>query len=116
MEAQRPGDILIIEKDIHFLTETCNILRNARHNVVSCTTAEEGLHHLERIPFDVVLCSNELPDGSGCEICHFIKKTPELQQTSCAVFLDEDVYESYQQQVVDSIYIKGVTPHCEADD
>jgi putative two-component system response regulator len=116
MEAQRPGDILVIEKDIHFLTEICNALRNARHNVVSCTSAEEGHEHLERIPFDVVLCAESLPDGSGCEVCHFIKKTPELQQTSCAVFLDEEDYESHQQQIVASTYNQGNLPHCEADD
>ncbi len=116
MEAQRPGDILVIEKDIHFLTEICNALRNARHNVVSCTTSKEGLENLERIPFDVVLTAERLPDGSGCEICYFIKKTPELQQTSCAVFLDDDDFERHQQELVDSTYNQGSVPHCEADD
>jgi len=116
MEAQRPGDILVVEKDIHFLTEICNALRNARHNVVSCTTTQEGLEHLERIPFDVVLCSEHLPDGSGCDICHFIKMTPELQQTSCAVFLDEENFESHQQVIVDSTYNSGSLPCCEADE
>lgn len=116
MEAQRPGDILIIEKDVHFLTQICNILRNARHNVVSCTTSEEGIEHLERLPFDVVLVSENLPDGNGCEICHFIKKTPELQQISCAVFLEDDVYESHQGKIVDATYNKGGLPSCEADD
>lgn len=116
MEAQRPGDILVVEKDTHALTEICNALRNARHNVVSCTTAAEGLEHVERIPFDVVLCAENLPDGSGCEICHFIKKTPELQQTSCAVFLEDEEYESHQEGIVASTYVKGALPHCEADD
>jgi len=116
MEAQRPGDILVVEKDVHFLTQICNALRNARHNVVSCTTTEEGLEHLERIPFDVVLVGDHLSDGNGCEICHFIKKTPELQQTSCAVFLEEDDYKSRQQEIVDSTYNRGDLPYCEADD
>jgi putative two-component system response regulator len=115
MEAQRPGDILVIEKDIQFLTEICNALRNARHNVISCTTTEDGLNHLERIPFDVVLSSESLPDGSGCDICRFIKSTPELQQTSCGVFLDGNDYESHQQEIVESTYIKGRLPVCEAD-
>lgn len=115
MEAQRPGDILVIEKDIQFLTEICNALRNARHNVVSCTSTKDGINHLERIPFDVVLCSEHLPDGSGCDICHFVKSTPELQQTSCGVFLEENDYESHQREIVESTYIKGKLPVCEAD-
>jgi putative two-component system response regulator len=116
MEAQRPGDILIVESDIHFLTQTCNVLRNARHNVVSCTTSAEAIQHLERIHFDVVLAAKQLSDGSGCEICHFIKKSHELQQISCGIFLDEEEYESYQRQLVDATYIKGDLPCCEADD
>lgn len=116
MEAQRPGDILVIEKDTHLLAEICNALRNARHNVISCTTAKEGLEHLEHIPFDVVLCSQDLPDGGGGEICHFIKSTPELQQVSCGVFLEENDYERYQQQLVEVTYNKGDLPGCEADD
>lgn len=116
MEAQRPGDILVIEKDIQCLTQICNALRNARHNVVSCTTSAEGREHLERIPFDVVLVAEQLPDGSGCKLCQFIKQTPELQQTSCAVILDESTYESHQREIVDSTYIKGTVPYCVADD
>lgn len=116
MEAQRPGDVLIIESDTQYLTHVCQVLTSARHNVVSCMTIAEGRAHLERLPFDVVLCAQKMPDGGGCELCYYIKRTPELQQTSCAVFFDAHNHDEYQQQLVESTYTRGELPRCVADD
>lgn len=88
MEAQRPGDILIVEDDSAFLSTACLTLTRCRHGVVSCSSAEEARHHLERIPFDLVLIGQTLPDSDGEALCHSIKTDPNLQSISVGLLID----------------------------
>lgn len=88
MEAQRPGDILIVEDDPAFLSTACLTLTRCRHGVVSCSSAEEALNHLERIPFDVVLVGQTLPDSEGEVLCRTIKSDSNLQCISVGLLLD----------------------------
>jgi putative two-component system response regulator len=88
MEAQRPGDILIVEDDPAFLSAACLTLTRARHGVVSCSSSEEARNHLERIPFDVVLISQTLPDGDGEALCRSVKSNSSLHGLSAALLVD----------------------------
>jgi putative two-component system response regulator len=88
MESQRPGDILIVEDDPSFLSTACVALMRCRHGVVTCSSAEEALAHLERIPFDVVLCGSSLPDMDGETLCRQIKSSPHLQCISVGLLVE----------------------------
>lgn len=88
MEAQRPGDILIVSDDSAFLSSACLTLTRCRHGVVSCSSAEEARHHLERIPFDLVLIGQSLPDAAGEALCHSIKSDANLQSLSVGLLID----------------------------
>ena len=88
MQAQRPGDILVVDDNASFLSTACLALTRRRHAVVSCSTASEARHHLERLPFDVALCAQQLPDGDGRSLCHFIKTNAELQRVSVGLLVD----------------------------
>jgi len=114
MEAQRPGDVLVIENDVQSLTRISSILRNASHNVVSCTTLAEGRQHLERLPFDVVVCAQSLADGESAELCARIKNSPDLQQTSCIVLMD--VSQDGEDSLIDAAFKRGYFPPVDADD
>lgn len=88
MESQRPGDILLVEDDSEFLATACVALMRCRHGVVSCSSGEEAIAHLERIPFDVVLCGTRLPDMTGEELCKQIKTDSNLQCVSVGMLID----------------------------
>ena len=90
MEAHRPGDILIVEDDPAFLSSACLTLTRCRHGVVSCSSGEEARSHLERIPFDVVLVGQSLPDGDGETLCHNIKSDSNLNSLSVALILESE--------------------------
>ena len=88
MESQRPGDILIVDDDSAFLSMACVALTRCRHGIVTCSSGEEAIAHLERIPFDVVLCGTQLPDMEGEELCRHIKTDSNLQCISVGLLLD----------------------------
>jgi putative two-component system response regulator len=88
MESQRPGDILIVEDDSAFLSAACVALSRCRHGVVSCSSGEEALAHLERIPFDVVLVGASLADTDGQSLCRHIKTDTLLQSISVGLLVD----------------------------
>lgn len=88
MESQRPGDILIVEDDSAFLSNACMALSRCRHGVVSCSSGEEALAHLERIPFDVVLIGAVLSDTDGASLCRHIKTDALLQSISVGLLVD----------------------------
>src|SRR5690606_21135564 len=114
MEAQRPGDVLIVENDVQSLTRIGNILRNASHNVVSCTTLAEARQPLERLPFDVIVCAQSLPDGEGAQLCAHVKNTLHLQQTSCIVLMKCPT--EGEDSLIDAGFKRGYFPPVDADD
>lgn len=85
MEAQRPGDILIVEDDSNFISSACLVLTRQRHGVVSCSSVEAAKEHLERSPFDVALIGQKLFDGDGESLCHHIKIEAGLPCATCLV-------------------------------
>ncbi len=88
MKAYRPGEILVVDGDSQFLTFAATALHRRGHAVRICAYGAEARGHLERHEFDVVLCALELPDGSGAELCGWIKSRDELQGTAVAMIVD----------------------------
>lgn len=98
MQAQRPGDILVIDSEVAFTSSLTPVLTSRGHNVTVCRTAAEGRHELDRFAFDVVLCARQLPDGEGQIICHELKSSTDGAATpfgllvSNASEIDEMMY------------------------
>lgn len=88
MKAYRPGEILVVDGDSQFLTFASTSLHRRGHGVRVCAYAAEAREHLERHEFDVVLCALELPDGSGAELCGWIKSQDVLQGIPVAMVVD----------------------------
>lgn len=88
MKAHRPGEILVVDGDSEFLSFAATLLHRRGHAVRVCAYAQEARAHLEHYPFDAVLCATELPDGSGIELCAWIKSHEHLQGTPVALVVD----------------------------
>lgn len=88
MQAHRPGDVLVVDGDPAFLTLASTILSRRGHAVRVCAYAREAREHLERHRFDAVLCAIELPDGSGAELCAWIKNHPDLNALPVAMLVN----------------------------
>lgn len=89
MQAQRPGDILIVDSDNTFAAAACSVLAQQGHMVMNCATAQEARRHLERMPYDVVLCAWKLPGEDGASLCEYIKSAPEMPHVSVGLFVDD---------------------------
>jgi putative two-component system response regulator len=87
MQAQRPANVLIVDDNTSFLAAACLTLTRCRHVVVSCSTGSEARLHMDRMPFDAVLCGEQLGDETGRELCHFIKSSADLDRISVALLL-----------------------------
>ncbi len=116
MEAQRPGDILIVEDDPAFLSTACLALTRARHGVVSCSSAEEARNHLERIPFDVVLIGEKLHDGDGEALCQGIKSDSSLHGLSVALLVDAAAAKTAPDQLFGELQVGHNPNQFAADD
>jgi two-component system, cell cycle response regulator len=57
------------------------VLAGMQADVVTAATGEEGLEHLKRQRFDLVLLDVVLPGTDGYGICRTIKRDPKLRQT-----------------------------------
>jgi putative two-component system response regulator len=88
MQAQRPGDILIADADEVFLSAACSALVQCGHMVMTCRTGMEARRHLERMPYDVVLCAWKLPDEDGAALCDHIKTNAELLHVPVGMLID----------------------------
>jgi putative two-component system response regulator len=88
MQADRPGEILIVDDDPAFLPFACAALTRSRHAVTSCSSGDEARYQMHRGNFDVILCAEKLPDEDGLELCRFIKADPDLQACSVGMIVD----------------------------
>ncbi|MBW3637840.1 MAG: HD domain-containing protein [Armatimonadetes bacterium] len=89
MQAHRPGEILVVDGDSHFLSFAATTLQRRGHAVRVCAYAAEAREHVERHFFDAVLCSTVLPDSSGAEFCAWIKSHEDLQGLPVALLVEE---------------------------
>lgn len=89
MQALRPGDILIVDSDPDFLSSACDVLVHQGHMVMTCHTGREARRHLERVPYDIVICGWQLSDEEGSELCEFIKTSADLPNIAVALLVDD---------------------------
>jgi putative two-component system response regulator len=61
-------------------------LESNGHSVSTRASLSDARKALELDPFDVVLCANILPDGSGLGLCEWLKNNPELPEISRVSF------------------------------
>ena len=78
MQAQRPGDILLIEPNLSYASALKTALAVRGHNVTHVQNGREAQAQLERFAFDVVLCANYLPDSTGAASAMRSKPRPIL--------------------------------------
>jgi len=88
MQAHRPGDILVVDGSPEFLTLASTNLGRRGHAVRVCSYAREAREHLERHQFDALLCALNLPDGSGAELCAWVKNHDYLHTLPVAMLVD----------------------------
>lgn len=88
MQAQRPGDILIVDADETFLTAATSALAHNGHMVMTCHSGAEARRQLERMPYDVVLAGWKLPDEDGQTFCTHVKTSPDLTQVTVGLLID----------------------------
>ena len=88
MQAQRPGQILVVDGDSISLKAISEALISRGHEVDTCSTALEARRLLEVKYFDVMVCSHRLPDQRGEVLCNFVKANENLQNTFVALVLD----------------------------
>jgi DNA-binding NarL/FixJ family response regulator len=82
---------LIIEKDNTFRRSLAYFIESYKHcQVFLAGSKREGISFFETIPFDVVLCGDHLPDGSGLELLKgWVIENPKLISILMTVQNDE---------------------------
>jgi DNA-binding response OmpR family regulator len=83
--------ILIIEKDNTVRQSLSYFMGHYKNSEVFLAGSKrEGVSLFESIPFDIVLCGDRLPDGSGLEILReWISQNPKLVSILMTVQNDE---------------------------
>jgi putative two-component system response regulator len=104
MQAQRPGDLLLVDADEYFLNSVANGLRTQGHRVETCSTAHAARRLLENRAFDVVVCAHRLPDQRGERLCHFIKSDENLGRAFVALMLDMSFDSAEAERIISQYY------------
>ena len=75
-----PMKVLIIERDNTVRQSLSYFLERDKHcEVFLASSKKEGISLFETIPFDIVLCGDRLPDGSGLEMLReWVNRNPKL--------------------------------------
>lgn len=103
MQAHRPGEILVIDGNSDFLTFAANTLGRRGHAVRICAYTDEAKTHLERHLFDAVICGSQLADGSGIELCIWIKSHEDLQGIPVALTVDSALVKNPENPIEDMV-------------
>ncbi|MBF0289238.1 MAG: response regulator [SAR324 cluster bacterium] len=70
--------ILIVDDDVSILHITSKLLKSAGYEISEASTGKEGLRLATEILPDLLILDVDLSDINGFEVCHHIKKDPEL--------------------------------------
>ncbi len=83
--------VLIIEKDRTVRQSLSYFMERFNNSEVFLAgTKKEGISLFETMPFDIVLCEDRLPDGSGLEILReWMNQNPKLVSILMTVQSDE---------------------------
>lgn len=83
--------VLIIEQE-KTIQQSLSLFieRYKKYEVFLACSRREGISLFERIPFDIVLCGDRLPDGNGLEtLRELVKQKPKLVSILLTVHGDE---------------------------
>jgi putative two-component system response regulator len=83
-------------------------LHRRGHAVRTCAYKQEAQEHVERVFFDAVLCGQRLPDGTGQELCSWIKGHEDLQGLPVAMLVEADT--NQQRDPLVEIALAGGQP------
>ncbi len=79
--------ILLVEDDVYLRDGLCELLIKEEYDIVSAKNCTEGKKFYGEEKFDLIILDVMLPDGSGLEICSYIRslgdETPILFLTAC---------------------------------
>lgn len=79
--------ILLVEDDIYLREGLCELLEKEGYEPVSACNCEEGKKLFSEGRFDLVILDVMLPDGTGLDLCTFIRSSdadvPVLFLTAC---------------------------------
>jgi len=68
LDANRQFTFLLVEPDVNIREHVVRLLTQMKHRVVPASNGEEGSDLLERMKFDVVLCSVRLPGSNWMDL------------------------------------------------
>jgi two-component system response regulator AtoC len=75
--------ILVIDDDQEVRTSLQTVLETLGYATHTAATGEEGLHAIQREPFDLVLCDLRLPGASGLDVLkHKASAVPVILMTA----------------------------------
>jgi len=78
----------VVDGNSDFLSLAAMSLHRRGHAVRTCAYLQEAKKHVEQMFFDAVLCAYRLPDGSGEELCAWIKSHEDLQGLPVALMFE----------------------------
>jgi DNA-binding response OmpR family regulator len=72
------GNILFVDGDPDTCDMMCILLERAGYQTVAVTSISEGFQHVENRKFDFILLDWYLTDGTGLDLCRWIRDIDEI--------------------------------------
>jgi PAS domain S-box-containing protein len=115
MSEPPPTPTLLIVEDTEFLLQFYRqVLAQAGYSIIEATSGRHAKAIILSQRPEIVLLDRVLPDVDGSELCHWIKSTPELNQTYVimlsALMTSEDDRVSGLEAGADDYIVKPVSP------
>ena len=100
--------VLIIEKDKTVRQSLSYFIEHYRNcEVFLAGSKKEGISLFQTIPFDVVLCGDRLPDGSGLEMLReWVSQNPQLISILMTVQNDESLKQEALRSGIQGYLVK----------
>jgi DNA-binding response OmpR family regulator len=100
--------VLIIEKDKTVRQSLSYFIERYRNcEVFLAGSKKEGISLFQAIPFDVVLCGDRLPDGSGLEMLReWVNRNPKLISILMTVQSDEGLKQEALRSGIQGYLVK----------
>lgn len=99
--------VLIIEQEKTFQKSVSYFMERNQFEVFSAHSKKEGASLFKSVPFDMVLCGDRLPDGSGLEILkEFTRLNPGLVSILMTVHGDDGLRQEAIQAGIKGYLVK----------
>jgi DNA-binding response OmpR family regulator len=100
--------VLIIEKDKTVRQSLSYFMERHRNcDVFLAGSKKEGISLFETVPFDIVVCGDQLPDGSGLEMLSgWVKQKPNLVSILMTVQSDERLRQEASKAGIQGYLVK----------